>query len=97
MYFCYRCNEPICFSDEYISKNEKYIPLDFKTKRPHNCIISKTRITERSTLKDFSQRVFNFKPTTKIIAHTPINSDRIPTQRLKHFKGTEEEFKEKWK
>ena len=85
MYFCYRCNEPICFSDEYISKTGNSIPLDYRTKRPHNCI--------RSVLTHTSTHV----PSKRIIAYTPITNDRIPIQKIKHFKGTEEEFQEKWK
>ena len=36
-------------------------------------------------------------PSKRIIAYTPITNDRIPIQKIKHFKGTEEEFQEKWK
>lgn len=85
MYFCYRCKEPICFSDEYISKTNKSIPLDYRTKRPHNCI------------RPVSTHASVHAPPKRAIVHTPFTNDRIPTQRIKHFRGTQEEFQEKWK
>ena len=36
-------------------------------------------------------------PSKRIIAYTPFTNDRIAIQKIKHFKGTEEEFQEKWK
>ena len=89
MYFCYHCKEPICFSDEYISETGKSIPLDYRTKRPHNCI--------RSALTHTSTHTSTHVPSKRIIAYTPFTNDRIPIQKIKHFKGTEEEFQEKWK
>jgi hypothetical protein len=85
MYFCYHCKEPICFSDEYISKTGKSIPLNYSTKRPHNCT--------RAVSTHASTRA----PSKRIVAHTSFTDDRIPTQKIKHFKGTQEEFQEKWK
>jgi hypothetical protein len=87
MYFCYHCKEPICFSNEYISKAGKSIPLNFVTKRPHNC--TRAVSTHAST--------HALPKTKRIVANTLFTSDRIPTQKIKHFKGTEEEFREKWK
>ena len=85
MYFCYHCKEPICFSDEYISKTGKSIPLNFRTKRPHNC----TRFV--------STHALTHAPPKRIVAYAPFTNDRIATQKIKHFKGTQEEFRERWK
>jgi len=38
---CYRCNQEIFFDAKWKSKNDKLIPLDPKTKQPHNCPPSK--------------------------------------------------------
>jgi hypothetical protein len=89
MYFCYHCKEPICFSDEYISKTGKSIPLNYRTKRPHNCIRSV------STYASIHNSIH--APSKRIIAYSSFTNDRIPTQKIKHFKGTQEEFQEKWK
>jgi hypothetical protein len=89
MYFCYHCKEPICFNDEYISKTGKSIPIDYRTKRPHNCI--------RSVSTHTSTHTSIHPPSKRIVAYTPITNDRIPIQKIKHFKGTEEEFQERWK
>jgi hypothetical protein len=91
MYFCYHCKEPICFSDEYISKTGKSIPLDFVTRKPHNC--------ERFVSTHASTHASTHDPpkTKRIVAYTPFANDRIPTQKIKHFRGTQEEFQEKWK
>ena len=93
MYFCYRCKEPICFSDEYISKTGKSIPIDYRTKRPHNCIKSfSTHVSIHA-----STHASIHAPPKRNVAYTPFTNNRIPTQKIKHFKGTEEEFREKWK
>jgi hypothetical protein len=91
MYFCYHCKEPICFSDEYISKTGKSIPLNFVTKTPHNCT--------RSVSTHVPAYASTHAPpkTKRIVANTPFTSDRIPSQKIKHFRGTQEEFQEKWK
>jgi hypothetical protein len=34
---CNRCNEAIYFDDDYRSSRGKKIPLDAKTKEPHDC------------------------------------------------------------
>ena len=85
MYLCYHCKEPICFSDEYISRTGKSIPLDYRTKRPHNCI------------KAVSTHASTNPPPKRAFAHTPFTNDRIPTQKIRHFRGTQEEFQEQWK
>ena len=87
MYLCYNCKEPICFSDEYISKTGKSIPLDYRTKKPHNCV----RAVSTHTLKHVPT------PLKRNVTYTSFTSDRIPTQKIKHFKGTQEEFQEQWK
>ena len=84
MYLCYHCKEPICFSDEYISKTGKSIPLDYRTKRPHNCIRAVSTHASRT-----STHTSIHAPSKRAIANTPFTSDRIPTQKIKHFKGTE--------
>jgi hypothetical protein len=93
MYFCYHCKEPICFSDEYISKTGKSIPLDSRTKRPHSC--TRSVLTHASTHTPTHPPIY--APPKRSVAYTPFTNDRIPTQKIKHFKGTEEEFQKKWK
>jgi hypothetical protein len=87
MYFCYHCKEPICFSDEYISTSGKAIPLNYRTKRPHNCIRAVPTHAPTQTPP---------KPK-RIVAYRPFTNDKIPTQKIKHFRGTQEEFQEQWK
>ena len=50
-----------------------------------------------SALTHASTHVSTHVPSKRIIAYTPLTNDRIPVQKIKHFKGTEEEFQEKWK
>jgi len=38
---CYRCGKEIFFDSQWKSKNDKLIPLDPNTKKPHNCPKSK--------------------------------------------------------
>ena len=54
-------------------------------------------IVQESVLTHASTHTSTHVPSKRIIAYTPFTNDRIPIQKIKHFKGTEEEFQEKWK